>query len=506
MPTSQPIPFANSYVHLPARFYSVQLPTPVAAPSLIRANRALAQLLNIDPAWLESSEAVQVFAGNRIPAGAQPIATAYAGHQFGGWNPQLGDGRAILLGEVIGGDGRRYDIQLKGGGQTPYSRNGDGRSPLGPVLREYILSEAMAALGVPTTRSLAAVASGERVVRDAFLPGGVLTRVASSHIRIGTFQFFSGRNDNEAVKQLADHVIARHYPDVAQAENPYRAMLDSVIERQANLIAQWQSIGFIHGVMNTDNMLLCGETIDYGPCAFMDEFHPGTVYSSIDSRGRYAYHNQPGIAQWNLSWLAQALLPWLADDAEAGLAIARESLGNYVEKFQSAYRRIMLSKLGLYKVTDEHVALLEDLLQRMDQSGADFTLTFRILCERVPGADVAVVRKNKSENKNENNVGKLYALPEAIAAWIPQWHAHLAMEAMPGADRMQKMLATNPVFIPRNHQVEEAIDAAQTRNDFAPFHRLVDRLAQPFDYDPDDSTYALPPKPEQVVTKTFCGT
>jgi len=494
MPILQPIPFENSYVHLPERFYSVQPPTPVTAPSLIRANHALAQLLNIDLAWLESPEAVQVFAGNQIPAGAQPIATAYAGHQFGGWNPQLGDGRAILLGEVIGSDGRRYDIQLKGGGPTPYSRNGDGRSPLGPVLREYIISEAMAVLGVPTTRSLAAVASGERVVRDAFLPGGVLTRVASSHIRIGTFQFFSGRGDNDAVKRLADHVIARHYPDVAQAGNPYRALLDSVIERQANLIAQWQSIGFIHGVMNTDNMLLCGETIDYGPCAFMDEFHPGTVYSSIDARGRYAYQNQPGIAQWNLSWLAQALLPWLAEDEEAGLTIARAALGNYVEKFQSAYRRIMLSKLGLHAVTDDHVALLDDLLQRMDQSSADFTLTFRILCERVPDSD------------SGKYVGGLCALPDAVEAWIPQWHALLAKDAMSGAERQQKMLAINPAFIPRNHLVEEAINAAQTRNDFAPFHRLVDRLAKPFDYDPDDLTYALPPRPEQVVAKTFCGT
>jgi uncharacterized protein YdiU (UPF0061 family) len=485
------IPFDNTYVRLPDRLHSKQAPTPVAAPSLIRINRALAQHLHIDADWLETAEALQVFAGNAVPPNARPIATVYAGHQFGGWNPQLGDGRAILLGEVVGADGRRYDIQLKGAGPTPYSRNGDGRSPLGPVLREYIVSEAMAALGVPTTRSLAAVASGERVVRESLLPGGVLTRVASSHIRIGTFQFFSARNDVEAVRLLADHVIARHYSAAAQAENPYRALLDAVIARQARLIAQWQSIGFIHGVMNTDNMLLCGETIDYGPCAFMDAFHPGTVYSSIDHRGRYAYQNQPGIAQWNLSWLAQALLPLLADDA--ALAVARASISGFVGEFDTAYRQTMLRKLGLQEATEANLALLDDLLQRMDQAGVDFTLTLRML------ADLA-------DESAAEGIAALYEMPAPIAQWLPDWRAALAREPLAASERQRRMRAVSPAFIPRNHQVEAAIEAAVTRSDFEPFHRLVDRLARPFEFDPDDATYALPPRPDQVVARTFCGT
>ncbi|MGI9293686.1 MAG: protein adenylyltransferase SelO, partial [Pseudomonadales bacterium] len=287
------LPFDNSYAQLPERFYARQLPTQVSAPGLIRANLDLARDLGLDPAWLESDAGVEVIAGNRLLPGSDPLATAYAGHQFGGWNPQLGDGRAILLGELIGADGLRYDIQLKGAGRTPYSRGGDGRSPLGPVLREYIVSEAMAALGIPTTRSLAAVTTGDRVMRDEALPGAVLARVAQSHIRIGTFQFFAARQDHDALRLLVNHVIQRHFPAAAQAENPTRAMLDAVVSGQAQLIARWQLVGFIHGVMNTDNMLLSGETIDYGPCAFMDTFHPETVYSSIDHGGRYAYRNQP---------------------------------------------------------------------------------------------------------------------------------------------------------------------------------------------------------------------
>jgi uncharacterized protein YdiU (UPF0061 family) len=493
MSPSAAIPFDNTYVRLPARFYSLQSPTPVAAPALIRANDALAHLLQIDPAWLHTSDALAVFAGNTVPPNAQPIATVYAGHQFGGWNPQLGDGRAILLGEVVGTDGRRYDIQLKGAGETPYSRNGDGRSPLGPVLREYIVSEAMAALGVPTTRSLAAVTSGERVVRDSLLPGGVLTRVASSHIRIGTFQFFTSRNDDEAVRLLAGHVIARHYPQSANAENPYRALLDAAIARQARLIAQWQSIGFIHGVMNTDNMLLCGETIDYGPCAFMDAFHPGTVFSSIDHRGRYAYQNQPAIAQWNLSWLAQSLLPLLAENREAALEIARASISGFVGEFDTAYRPTMLGKLGLHVANDENIALLNDLLQRMDQASADFTLTFRTL------ADLA-------DESAAEGIAALYEMPGQVAQWLPGWRAALAREPVAAGERQRQMRAVNPAFIPRNHQVEAAIDAAVTRSDFAPFYRLVERLARPFVFDPDDAPYALPPRPDQVVARTFCGT
>ncbi|HEY3700000.1 MAG TPA: YdiU family protein [Spongiibacteraceae bacterium] len=487
------IPFDNSYALLPERFFSRQLPTPVAAPRFIRVNIALARLLRIDPAWLESAAALQVFAGNRVPAGADPIATVYAGHQFGGWNPQLGDGRAVLLGEVIGTDGRRYDIQLKGGGATPYSRMGDGRSPLGPVLREYIVSEAMAALGVPTTRSLAAVTTGENVVRENLLPGAVLTRVASSHIRIGTFQFFSARNDIEAVRALADHVIARHYPEIAHTENSYLALLQTVIARQAQLIAQWQQLGFIHGVMNTDNMLVSGETIDYGPCAFMDAFRADMVYSSIDRQGRYAYRNQPAIAQWNLSWLAQSLMPLLADDEQVALDMAQAAINDFAAQFQTAYADIMLKKIGLTQTSEENVALIENLLQLMGETGADYTLTFRRLAER---ANPIV------EN---NGIGELFDLPESFTPWLERWQTQLKLEENSAAAQQQMMFALNPAFIPRNHLVEEAISAAMTNN-FQPFHQLVDVLANPYSYDAEFSRYALSPTPEQIVSKTFCGT
>lgn len=500
------IAFDNSYARLPAQFFSRQLPTPVAAPTFIRVNAELARRLRIDPAWLDSEEALQVFSGNKIPAGAEPIATAYAGHQFGGWNPQLGDGRAVLLGEVIGSDGHRYDIQLKGGGQTPYSRMGDGRSPLGPVLREYIVSEAMAAFGVPTTRSLAAVSSGEKVVRDTLLPGAILTRVASSHIRIGTFQYFAARNDIDAVRTLSDHVIARHYPELAQQENRYRALLEAVIARQARLIAQWQQLGFIHGVMNTDNMLVCGETIDYGPCAFMDAFNPNQVYSSIDRQGRYAFRNQPPIAHWNLSWLAQSLLPLLVDDfADAdnekiAVSIAQAALDTFAVEFQTAYADIMLEKIGLSlsstenrEPSAENIALLEDLLKRMAEAGADYTLTFRRLAELANPETVA------------SGIGELYELPASLSDWVERWRAQTANEKIDPVSQQQMMFAVNPVFIPRNHLIEEAIAAAM-ENNFQPFHQLVDVLATPYRYDAKFSRYALPPTPEQIVAKTFCGT
>lgn len=493
---SQPnVPFDNSYVLLPERFYSRQAPTPVATPGLIRVNHALARQLNIDTEWLESDDALQVFAGNRVPTGAEPIATVYAGHQFGSWNPQLGDGRAVLLGEVVGVDGRRYDIQLKGAGETPYSRMGDGRSPLGPVMREYIISEAMAALGVPSTRSLAAVTTGEKVIRDTLLPGAVLTRVAGSHIRIGTFQYFSARGDHDAVRRLADHVIARHYPEAAAAEKPYLALLEAVIAQQANLLAAWQQLGFIHGVMNTDNMLLSGETIDYGPCAFMDDFRADKVYSSIDVRGRYAYRNQPAIAQWNLAWLAQSLVELLDAEESAAVEAAKTALSTFSAQYLSAYETIMLRKLGLTTANPDNIALIDDLLQRMEQAEADYTLTFRALAEQ---ADTA--------SAGEPGVTDWFEMPEALAPWLETWRARLALEPTAPAERRRMMLAVNPAFIPRNHQVEAAIQAATDNSDFQPFHKLVDALAEPYRYDPALSDYALPPKPEQVVFRTFCGT
>jgi uncharacterized protein YdiU (UPF0061 family) len=489
------VAFDNSYALLPARFYSPQLPTPVTAPELIRVNRPLAAQLGIDPAWLENDEALQVFAGNRVAQGAYPIATVYAGHQFGGWNPQLGDGRAVLLGEVIGGDGERYDIQLKGAGTTPYSRGGDGRSPLGPVLREYIVSEAMAALGVPTTRSLAAVTTGDKVFRESILPGAVLTRVARSHIRIGTFQFFSARNDVDAVLALADHVIARHYPQAAHADNPYLALLEAAIARQAQLIAQWQQLGFIHGVMNTDNMLVSGETIDYGPCAFMDAFRADMVYSSIDRQGRYAYRNQPPIAQWNLSWLAQALIPLLDDDKSAAVAMAQTAINGFAAQYENAYATIMLKKVGLNESNTDNHALIDELLQLMAEAGADYTLTFRSLAERV-----------NPDWKESAGVHEIFELPDNLMPWIVRWQARLALAETDNAMQQQMMFSVNPVFIPRNHLVEEAIVTATTDNNFQPFNQLVDVLATPYLYNAKFSRYALPPTPDQIVLKTFCGT
>jgi len=490
-----PIPFDNSYTRLAGRFYTRQLPEPVSTPGLIRMNHALAGRLGIDPDWLESESGVALVAGNLIPEGADPIAAVYAGHQFGGWNPQLGDGRAILMGEVLDSNGLRHDIQLKGSGRTPYSRGGDGRAPLGPVLREYIVSEAMAVLGVPTSRALGAATTGEWVMREGRLPGAVLARVAQSHIRIGTIQFFASQQDNDALKILVDHVIQRHYPQAALADNPVRAMLDGVIAGQASLIAQWQLLGFIHGVMNTDNMLLSGETIDYGPCAFMDEFDPGTVFSSIDQGGRYSYRNQPHIAHWNLSVLTQALLPLLDKDQDRALATGQAAIDAFPDLYQAAYQNGMLKKLGLTENGADDIALIRDLLTLMEEEKTDFTLTFRRL------SDLA-----DPHTATGADIGAIFELPEIFAAWLERWQQRLASDPQDAHTRQTGMYAVNPVYIPRNHMVEEAINAAEKQQDFEPFHTLVDILAQPFQFDKTRSRYALPPRPEQVVRQTFCGT
>jgi uncharacterized protein YdiU (UPF0061 family) len=493
--------FDNSYARLGERFFTRQLPIPVANPALIRVNHALASQLGIDPRWLESPQGVGFIAGNYIAEGSEPLATVYAGHQFGGWNPQLGDGRAILLGEVIGRDGLRYDIQLKGSGRTPYSRGGDGRAPLGPVLREYVVSEAMAAMGVPTSRALAAVLSGEWVMREGRLPGAVLARVAHSHIRIGTFQFFAARHDEDALRTLIGHVIARHYPQAEQAANPVRAMLDGVIARQASLVARWQSLGFIHGVMNTDNMLLSGETIDYGPCAFMDDFEAGKVLSSIDQGGRYAYDNQPYIAHWNLGVLTQALLMFLDDDPDRALAAGQDAIDVFPGLYQAAFTDHMLKKLGLQEKSAGDVELIQDLLTLMQAEKADFTLTFRYLSD-LAGPDL----ESESEPASEGSLGPLYETTAAFTPWLARWRQRLDQEPLPAAARQQAMYAVNPVCIPRNHLVEEAIAAAQKQLDFGPFNRLVDILAKPFEYDRGKAAFATPPRPEQVVSRTFCGT
>jgi uncharacterized protein YdiU (UPF0061 family) len=485
--------FNNSYARLPDRFFARIAPTPVSAPRLIRLNRELAFELGLDSDWLASDEGVEVLAGKRIPNTAEPLATAYAGHQFGSFVPQLGDGRAILLGEVISRDGVRRDIQLKGSGPTPFSRLGDGRAALGPVLREYVVSEAMAALGIPTTRALAAVLTGETVLRETILPGAVLTRVASSHIRVGTFQFFAARGDVEALRVLALHVIARHYPDAADAERPCLALLERIIKAQAELVAQWLLVGFIHGVMNTDNMSVAGETIDYGPCAFMDAYDPATVFSSIDHQGRYAYGNQPRIALWNLTRLAEALLPLLSDDRDDAVAAASEALGAFRALFETRFHAGLRQKLGLATAQEDDVTLARDLLDLMAQSQADFTLTFRQLSAAAgPGAD--------------DTVRQHFVDVSAFEGWADRWRRRLAQEPLDPAARRAAMEAVNPAFVPRNHRVEAVIRDAVERSDFSSFEELLTVLSQPFRDQAALSHYAAGPEEHERVRQTFCGT
>ncbi len=484
---AQAIPFDNSYARLPDRFYARLAPTPVAAPALIRVNHALARQLGLDPDMLESPAGVAILAGNEVPDGAEPLAQAYAGHQFGGWVPQLGDGRAILLGEVLDRTGVRRDIQLKGAGRTPFSRMGDGRAWAGPVLREYIVSEAMAALGVPTTRALAAVATGEPVQREATMPGAVLARVASSHIRVGTFQYFAARRDLDALRELTGHVIARHYPDLAPGDA--LGLLHRVIAAQAHLVARWMGVGFIHGVMNTDNMSVAGETIDYGPCAFLDTYHPDTVFSSIDQMGRYAYRNQPAAAQWNLAQLASALLPVIADDPQDAVPDAQAAVDGFQSLYQDAWAEVFRAKLGLAEPNQDDPALVNALLDAMAATQADFTRTFRALSETPADAP----------------------LPDEIATdtaplqdWRGHWLARLADEGAELADRQRGMIRANPAIIPRNHRIEQAIQAG-LQNDLGPFHALTETLESPFDAAPD-SPYRQPPADGEQVLQTFCGT
>ncbi|ARU01001.1 protein adenylyltransferase SelO [Yoonia vestfoldensis] len=462
------IAFDNSYAALPAQMFTPQLPTPVAAPAIFARNDALAALLGID---LQAPDAAQVFAGNHIPAGASPIATVYAGHQFGHWNPQLGDGRAILLGEVLGRDGIRRDIQLKGAGPTPYSRSGDGRAWLGPVMREYLLSEAMAALGVPTTRALAAVTTGEDVYRETRLPGAVITRVAQSHIRVGTFQFFAARKDIAALRALTDHVIARHYP---QADGP-AALLDAVIARYARLIARWMGLGFIHGVMNTDNVSIAGETIDYGPCAFIDDFDHGAVFSAIDQHGRYAYGNQPQIGAWNMAQFATALIP-LMPDRDRAVQDFTAAVHGFAPIYAQAWLQEFAAKLGIADPTPEDAALVTDLLNLMAQDGADFTATFAALSD------------DQGRDQFMDRAG--------FDAWAARWRARQA------GDAAQMMAQANPRVIARNHQVEAVISAG-VADDFAPFEALLAAVTQPYQ---DHAVFSRPPKSYERVTRTFCGT
>lgn len=478
--------FDNTYSRLPDRFFERVRPASVPAARLLRVNAALAVELGIDPEWLESAQGEAVLAGNDLPEGAEPIAQAYAGHQFGGWAPQLGDGRAVLLGEVIDREGQRRDLQLKGAGRTPWSRGGDGKSPLGPVLREYVVSEAMGALGVPATRALAAVATGEEVRRETSRPGGILTRVAASHIRVGTFQYFHARDDREALRLLGEHVIARHYPELVGQEHPWMALLAAVLKRQASLVANWMQLGFVHGVMNTDNMTVSGETIDFGPCAFLDTFSFGKVFSSIDRGGRYAWDQQPVIAHWNLVRFAETLLPLVNGGEEEKVEAAEHVLAGFEGHFQEAYYRGFADKLGLRKVESHTGSWIRSTLELLALQNVDFTRFFTALGEATQGREADL----RSEFEDQ----------ELVDEWLAEWGALSGNE--PDFDRMG---ACNPRRIPRNHRVEEAIEAAETQ-DFAPFNRLVDGLMRPFEKDPRFTDLENSPRPEQCINETFCGT
>jgi serine/tyrosine/threonine adenylyltransferase len=481
------IPFDNTYAQLPERFFARQQPARVPDAQLVRLNVALAEQLLIDPDWLQSAAGLAMLAGNAMPPGAEPIAQAYAGHQFGRFVPQLGDGRAILLGEVVGRDGARRDLQLKGSGRTPFSRGGDGKAAQGPVLREYILSEAMAALGVPTTRALAAVTTGEHIVREeGLLPGAVLTRVAASHIRVGTFEYFAARSDADGLRRLADYAIARHYPHATEAPQPYAALLESIVTAQADLVAHWMSLGFIHGVMNTDNTAISGETIDYGPCAFMDAFHPRSVYSAIDSRGRYAWGSQPDIGLWNVTRFAEALLPVLSEDEPEAMRLAEAALATYPGRFDSQFAARVRAKLGL--PPGAPAELIQDCFDLLAKQEIDFTLFFRHLT-RVAARDA-----------DAHSLTAMFASPDLFEPWLARWQH----EADP-AGYLAGMRAANPILIPRNHQVALTIERAHA-GDFGPFNRLVDALAAPYAESVEYADLETPPRPDQIVRATFCGT
>jgi serine/tyrosine/threonine adenylyltransferase len=486
--------FDNSYARLPERFHVRMAPVPVAKPRLLKLNAGLAAELGIDATALAGEAGAAFAAGNALPTGAEPIALAYAGHQFGHFVPQLGDGRAILIGEVIDRAGRRRDLQYKGSGPTPFSRRGDGRAALGPVLREYLVSEAMHALGVPTTRALSAATTGEPVYRESVLPGAILIRVAASHVRVGTFQYFAARRDHEAIRLLADHVIARHHPEARDAERPGLALLEAVAEAQARLVARWMQVGFVHGVMNTDNTTISGETIDFGPCAFMDAYDPATVFSAIDQFGRYAYANQPHIANWNLARLAECILPLIDDDQERAIEMANATIQGFAARFGRHWLAGMRAKLGLARAEDGDEELLRLLLEAMHEGKADYTLTFRRLADAPLGAEgIAATRA-------------LFETAEGFDAWLPRWQARLAREAAPPAVCAAAMRKVNPAVIPRNHRVEQALNAAIEQGDLAPFEALVETLAHPYDADRDAMPLAEAPGADERVCRTFCGT
>ena len=471
----------HTYATLPEHFFARINPTPVQSPRLVILNTNLARELGLDLESTTERDLAALFAGNTLPLGADPIAQAYAGHQFGNL-AMLGDGRAILLGEQIAPRGTHHDIHLKGAGRTPFSRRGDGRAALGPMLREYIISEAMHALGIPTTRSLAVAATGEPVHREKPLQGAILARVAASHLRVGTFEYAAGSKGGEGLKALADYAIDRHDPHLRAHETPYLAFLQAVIARQASLVAQWMGVGFVHGVMNTDNMTISGETIDYGPCAFMDRFALDTVFSSIDTQGRYAYGNQPRIAQWNLTRLAEALLPLIDTDETAAIAKAEAAIGAFGPALNEAWLSIMRRKLGLQNVEEGDLALAQTLMQWMQDTGADHTRTFRDLTE-----------------------GKNAIDDDAFRDWQATWTARRTRQPGPPEAATRLMREANPVVIPRNHKVEEAL-AAAAAGDMQPFHALLEAVRNPFAVTPSNEPFRDPPASPDACYRTFCGT
>ena len=483
--------FDNSFARSLEGFFKPCQAEPATAPTLLQFNHALAKELGLDPVALDSEAGLAIFSGNATPEGSEPLAQAYAGHQFGGFSPQLGDGRALLLGEVIDTQQRRRDIQLKGSGRTPFSRGGDGLAAIGPVLREYLIGEAMHALGVPTTRALAAVATGKHVYREIALPGAILTRIAASHIRVGTFQYAGARGDILKVRELADYAIQRHYPDTSDAENPYLAFFAAVADAQAALVARWMNIGFIHGVMNTDNMTISGETIDYGPCAFMDKYAASTVFSSIDQYGRYAYANQPEILTWNLARLAETLIPHVDTKKERAIELLTETIECIQPLYESYWLSGMRSKIGLTTEDILDQELINDLLKLMEAGQADFTLVFRRLSQTLQG--------------DSDAVRNLFKEPDAFNAWVVRWQKRLEQEDIVAETTAQAMDRVNPIYIPRNHKVEESL-AAAVNQDMTPFTKLLEVVIQPFDEVAGNEAYTEPAPTTNRRYQTFCGT
>lgn len=486
------INFDNSYFNNLKGFYQFQQAEKAPDPQLIIFNHDLAKSLNVDINDANNIDLANAFSGNQLISGSQPLAQAYAGHQFGHYNPQLGDGRALLLGEVVNFQGQRHDIQLKGSGRTAYSRSGDGKAALGPVLREYLLCEAMHALNIPTTRALAAVTTGEQIWRNSATMGAVVTRTASSHIRIGTFQFIAANGDQGKIQQLADYVIERHYPAAKNAESPYLALLHSVCQQQAKLIAKWQLVGFVHGVMNTDNCSISGETIDYGPCAFMDTYNPNTLFSSIDAEGRYAYKNQPHIAQWNLARFAETLLPLISENEEHSVELATDTLHDFMKTYQELWLSGMRKKLGVTNEEEQDIELIDALLAILTEHKVDYTQFFRSL--------------SSSLTSEPDNTQVYFCDAEVWFKWKKQWHARLSRNPESKSDRVAIMDNCNPIYIPRNHKVEEVIAAAEQHQDFSPFKRLLKVLERPFTQQEDSEEFSQPAPSELGPYRTFCGT